>query len=128
MKVFERDGKINFVDHRNVFVGFDNSQQCCEDFGWFTSRTAPIPTPGSLDTDALVKGRLSDLELEPFFFDTSFMLIQQDLVTFRLVTSPAWDRLLPEEECFLTLFNHHDGYYGHGFECQESFPLEKGYI
>ena len=28
MKIFERDGKINFVDDNNVFVGFDYSRSC----------------------------------------------------------------------------------------------------
>ena len=39
MKIFERDGKINFIDKNNVLVGFDYSRSCCEDFGWFVAET-----------------------------------------------------------------------------------------
>jgi len=27
MKIFEKDGKVNFVDDNNVLVGFDYSQE-----------------------------------------------------------------------------------------------------
>lgn len=35
MKIFERDGKINFVDENNVLLGYDMSQDCCEHADWF---------------------------------------------------------------------------------------------
>ena len=35
MKVFDRDGKVNFVDENNVILGYDMNQNCCEDADWF---------------------------------------------------------------------------------------------
>jgi hypothetical protein len=32
------EGKVNFTDSNDVFVGFDMSSQCCEDFGWGVSK------------------------------------------------------------------------------------------
>ena len=35
IKIFEKDGKTNFVDDRNLVVGYSTERDCCEDFGWF---------------------------------------------------------------------------------------------
>ena len=109
MKIFQQDYKINFVDDNNVFVGFDNYQSCCEHFGWMLSRELP--------------NHLSDgqIEIEPdnFQFDTEFFReeipCKQDMdcggvAVFRLVKG--------DEEIFLTLWNAHNGYYGHGFSME----------
>ena len=38
MKVFDRDGKINFVDKNNVVLGYDMNQDCCENANWFKNK------------------------------------------------------------------------------------------
>lgn len=35
MKIFDKDGKVNFVDENNVIVGYDTNQHCSEHAGWF---------------------------------------------------------------------------------------------
>ena len=104
MKVFERDGKINFVDEKNVFVGFDYQACCCEQFGYFFSKTEPLTED--------VKGE-KDFDPEGYCFDKEFYKTQDAgeagaEAIFRL-THPS------KPEIFLTLFNHHNGYYAHGF-------------
>jgi hypothetical protein len=37
MKKFEDNGKINFVDENNVFMGYDMERSCCEVADWFIS-------------------------------------------------------------------------------------------
>lgn len=124
MRVFEQDGRINFVDESDVYVGFDYYSSCCESFGWgiHVGEVAYFENENGID-------------LEPFFFDTEFF--ESDVnddwegggaVTFRLVygrvrsdgqtreieRSRAADGL--PTEIFLRLHNHHNGYYSHGFE------------
>jgi hypothetical protein len=107
MKIFERDYKINFVDDNNVFVGFDNDQNCCEDFGWKITKEFPADC---------FKESEEEINLDGFQFDVAYFkkVIESDTldtieaVVFRLTNG--------NEEIFLTLWNHHNGYYSHGFE------------
>ena len=111
MKIFERDGKINFVDDNNVFVGFDYSQSCCEYFGW--SLTKEFPTD-------FWKGE-NGINPDGYRFDREYFKDEVPgldvdaggVVVFRLVKE--------EDQIFLMLWNSHNGYYGHGFsmECGE---------
>jgi hypothetical protein len=105
MKVFEKDGKINFVDDKNVFVGFDYSQGCCENFGYIISKKLP-------DSLELAPESLKDSELEGFNFNTKFFkecpMIDCDSVSFKASKN--------RKTLYITLYNCHNGYYGHGFE------------
>lgn len=109
MKIFDRDGKWNFVDGNNVFVGYDNGQDCCENAGYHLTRTLGLEN----DSD------LAEESLDGYIFDTTFFregVIPQETLedggsaTFRLIKG--------SEEAFLTIFNSHNGYYGHGFEAK----------
>lgn len=118
MKIFERDGKINFVDDNNVFVGFDYGQSCCESFGY--SLTHQLPT----DFDDGNNG----IDPEGFQFDTGFFtekvplpICEGGAVAFRLLKG--------DEEIFLTLWNVHNGYYAHGFKMmQGDLCIQDGYL
>ena len=107
MEVFEKDGKINFVDENDVFVGFDYQSCCCEHFDWFYSKEVPkvldIEGPDEFHDNFDPKG---------WVFDTSFCKevsggYEDNWVTFRLVKG--------KEEVFLVLYNCHNGYYAHGY-------------
>lgn len=108
MKTFEGGGwgsKINFVDKNNVLVGFDYSQCCCEDFGYFYSN------------DKLTEVEYSEVELDPYFFDETFVEYpdtsshDESKVMFKLIK-----RKNDKNPIYLTLYNIHNGYYSHGFE------------
>ena len=111
MRVFENAGRVNFVDDKNVFVGFDMSQDCCESFGWFITRSKPVA-----DVEPPASEELEGNDFPGFNFDTTFnegeLYPDHDgggSVTFRLSNDSG-------EEIFLTLYNHHNGYYGHGWD------------
>ena len=103
MKIFERDGKVNFVDDNNVFVGFDYYQTCCENFGWCLTREFPEK----------LQGGESGIDPAGFQFDTDYFEIEREgdyggAAIFRLTKD--------KEEIFLMLWNDHNGFYAHGFE------------
>lgn len=125
MRVFEKDCKINFVDTNDVFVGFDSGQYCCESFGYNFALSSEqgadeVPAPSNL---------------EAMIFDVEYFVEHeadyQQAVVFRL-THPirvgndagmrAAERQLAADgghaEIFLVLYNHHNGYYGHGFSME----------
>ena len=98
---------INFVDDNNVLVGFEMDQSCCEDFGWYFEFSDGSRTE---DCD-------KDIDLDGFQFDSNFHKISRNdydyeqSATFRLTNG--------DEEIELVLYNHHNGYYSHGFKIEE---------
>ena len=115
MKIFESGdycGKTNFIDDNNVFVGFDSYRSCCEDFGYFFSKTAESHGRDGEEEE----NKSLEADLSGWNFDVSYKndLEKRDEwdeggnVAFRLTKG--------EDEIFLVLYNHHNGYYGHGFD------------
>ena len=107
MKIFEQNGKVNFVDDANVFVGFDYQQDCCESFGWSLTNEPPKALevgPHGIDP--------TGYNFDTAFFDDrvpeSCYVEDGGLAIFRLTRG--------ETAIYLTLWNSHNGYYGHGFE------------
>jgi len=102
--------RINFVDDSNVLVGFDMSQSCCEDFGW--SITPDLKGEG-LDYGGV--GGTLDYTFDPSFYSYDELQYSYDnggAITFRLISDEG------DEDLYLHLWNHHNGYYSHGFNFQ----------
>jgi len=123
MRIFEKDGKHNFVDENNVYVGYDSGQDCCEHADWFISDEAFLSTPEFLKNYGPVSELLKPSILNGWVFDIDFfneMNIENpescSMAIFRLVKE--------KEQKFLHLFNCHNGYYGHGFTMD--FTAKKG--
>lgn len=128
MKEDERwNTKWNFVDSRNVLCGYDSSQNCCEHAGFVFTKALPTEL-GSIDRANIDENTpLEDLEkmlhLDKYIFDTKFFHEHEahpdcdagGAVTFKLVPWAAEDEL-EMTPWYLTLYNCHNGYYGHGFE------------
>lgn len=106
MKIFEKDGKINFVDDNNVLVGFDYGQCCCESFGY--SITREIPSECSDEC-------LPESDLDGYQFDRDFFQ-EGDESEFDWGGSVTFKLDKDGDSVFLTLYNSHNGYYSHGFE------------
>lgn len=114
MKCFEADGKYNFVDKKNVFVGYDSSQHCCEDAGYYFCQQEP----GDIVVDLYYSKEKLPLQpsaddLEPYSFDKKY---GKDIGH-----EGSWGTVFKLKargypDIFLVLFNHHNGYYSHGFE------------
>src|SRR5271169_783491 len=108
MREFHTDFKINFVDTNDVLVGFDDSQDCCESFGWFYSETLPT------NTLPISQKQEKPTDLESYVFDPQFFqqLCEDDtaIALFKLIHG--------EKVLYLGLYNSHEGYYSHGFQIQ----------
>ena len=102
--------KINFVDKNNVVVGFDTHQDCCESFGWFFS-----------DHFEYVDGQktmsAAELKLDKYNFDPDFMHSYTEPGAESESTNVSFKLIKPRSKkpLYLHLYNHHNGYYGHGF-------------
>ncbi len=114
MKQFESGdswNSLNWVDENNVVLGYDFSQSCCEDFGYYFTRKES-------NTVLNYEGRDSGYtpDLEKYNFDPEYhKYLEGDCMDegmalqFRLVSKDG-------EERFLVIYNFHNGYYGHGFK------------
>jgi len=115
MRIFEnpKAGKINFVDENDVYVGMSYSELCCENFGYFFIKEEP--------TEKIFTGIDSDdiasLDLETYVFDISY---------FAKFPGPGEDGarvffclLNGTDILYLCLYNHHNGYYSHGFSMRD---------
>lgn len=105
--------KVNFVDENNVFLGYDLSQDCCEQADWFVS----INIIDKIDYDELDNFTESgkDFDFSGFVFDTEFHQTKQwkcldegDAELFKITND--------KQVYYIYLFNSHNGYYSHGFE------------
>ena len=137
MRIFEKDGKHNFVDENNVYVGYDSYQSCCENANWFIASSILEKIPdaffdGNVDENSCKKNSslknemvaawqqiFKPTDLDGYVFDIDFFkelsyshLDGGGAVAFRLINQ--------DKEKFLHLFNSHNGYYGHGFSMNVS--------
>lgn len=103
------DTKINFVDSNDVFVGFDYFGQCCEVFGWYIL--------DEVTTNYEENDEIGEYDIEGYVFDVSFFeerLCEGEygdcgFAIFKMTKNDCID-------LYLHLYNHHNGYYSHGFE------------
>jgi hypothetical protein len=108
--------KVNFVDDNNVLVGYDFTNNCCEDFGWYIhNKIGPTNGENPVFNDDIDHNAIND-SLKEWVFDTAFFnqlsidkrSDQENIAVFRLVNG--------DNELFLHLYNSHNGYYSHGFD------------
>ena len=105
MLIKEDRYRINFIDKNDCFVGFDWYANCCENFGYYV---APEIAEG---------GSAGNGSLDGFFFDTTAEPTEicndsydvDGLVAFKCINDEGDVR-------YLHLYNHHNGYYSHGWE------------
>jgi hypothetical protein len=113
VKVFEKNGKINFIDSNNVVLGYDMNQSCCEDADY-------LFTDNSKEAEDAVVYNLDNRESpdqSDFVFDVDYIeeidngsLDSGGMVAFKMVAEG--------KEMFVVLYNCHNGYYGHGFNME----------
>lgn len=109
MLIKEENGKINFIDCNDNFVGFDYQQCGRENFGYHISES-----PVLLDscTNLSLQGFCFDTQSEPVYMDNfcaSFGFNKDEAVAFRCVDVEG-------NVLYLNLSNSHNGYYSHGWE------------
>jgi len=109
MKVFTKDGKINFIDDNNVVLGYDLNQGCCESADWFISnKVAPVLKVRSTDNPRLTG----------WVFDTSYFLGDLKCESLDGGGMAVFRITKDDKEKFIHLYNCQNGYYGHGFDFQ----------
>lgn len=113
MKIFNNESwseKVNFVDENNVVVGYDMSQHCCENAGYYFTGDEPHEKQAveTRDDKDPPESELAPYRFDPEWFRELSMVYDGGACAFRL-TAPN----LPDK--YLVLFNSHNGYYSHGF-------------
>jgi len=116
MKIFtEQNGsfrnKVNFIDKNNTIVGYDLSQSCCEHADWYISESPFVIKEEGENLNQILENE------DVWKFDVSFFYQGESYsegghAVFKLVDR----RQCPQKEKYLHIFNHHNGYYSHGFE------------
>ena len=96
--------KVNFTDSNDVFVGFDMFYQCCEDFGWYVAKE--ITTNDEREEIDDFDGYVFDVN---FFKELESNVDEGGYAVFKLIKYNC-------DDLYLHLYNHHNGYYSHGFE------------
>lgn len=124
MKIFEQNGKINFVDENNVFVGFNYIQDCCETFGYCI---LPALIGDNVELYHYNEVKPIDYVLEKLRFDTTFYrtfdskISEGDIAVFKLRHENT--------DHYLYIYNYHNGYYAHGFEfCNGEIVIFEGIL
>ena len=108
--------KINFVDDNDVLIGFDWEQDYCEDFGYLINYDeCYIENGPCLETI---------VNLTPYYFCQEFTPHEEDSedggsVTFKLIAKGKPD-------LFFHLYNHHNGYYSHGWTLKVNGKIANG--
>ena len=106
MKIFLNGSKVNFVDDNNVLLGFDYSQCCCEQFGWFIQDTISEEADHTAESEVIPAESYEGWNFDPKWYGGG-----NDMAVFKIVKDG--------KEKYLHIYNHHNGYYGHGFEFKE---------
>jgi hypothetical protein len=106
---------INFIEDENTFLGYDYGQSCCEDFGWkLAEESNPSTIVDGTQNDHNKNEDGLQKEYPGYKFDKSYESVEEHNpggggeVTFRLIKDGA-------PNLILTIYNYHNGYYGHGF-------------
>jgi hypothetical protein len=109
MRIFNVDGKTNFVDDNNVFVGYDMEQNYSEKFGYMLNKKIPT-NMNILESD------LKESDLEEFNFDKKFIKDLPYPEYYKEGGAKCFRLEKDGKEAYLTIYNYHNGYYEHGFE------------
>ncbi len=112
--MFDRGGAWNWVDENNSFVGyrpatlkFDNQSCCCESFGYSYETVEPVQVLGDY-SKANTEIDLTAFRFDPTYFKEIDGSEGDGDAVFKLIRDDG-------DPIFLRIFNHHNGYYAHGF-------------
>lgn len=106
MLIKEDKGRINFIDDKDNFVGFDFESCCCESFGYHVAHELTEFAP---EVEPSLDGFRFDTSIEPLDVDSSDDYDCGGTVAFKCVNDAG-------EVLYLHLSNSHNGYYSHGWD------------
>lgn len=108
MKIFKPensfDGKINFIDKNNIYVGYDLDIDCCEYPFYYFSESSEFQEDVTENED--------DFNIEDYYFTLNIKeidgYIEGGIAQLELMNDK-------KEKLYLYLVNHHNGYYWHEY-------------
>lgn len=121
------DNKRNWIDQNNIVFGYDDSRQCCEDWGWGVYDPATgekvADSPADMPYHFVFDEGAKENDGEPFF---------KERIPYSPYDGPTdWVKVTLESdivqgkklifECWLT----HNGYYYHDFSFYKNETKEK---
>ena len=110
LQYFNRECKHNFVDKHNKVVGFDSSECCCENAGWMITAELPKTLEDEQLPDMVWGEAVFAMYEQPVVNALGKDIVDEGgSVSFKLITAA-------QQTMWLTLYNCHNGYYGHGFD------------
>jgi hypothetical protein len=125
MKIFTNmEGKVNFVDQNNVFVGYDFIADCCETFGFTLFQGDQVLYEQNNDCKEPLGP--CPVDLEPYFFNTTYFREVRTsdgstaFAEFELISLDSTQPIL-----YLHIYNNHDDSYYHGFTFQQDDQIIK---
>ena len=116
MKLFDKDGAWNWADNNNVVLGFRNQSDCCEQFGYHYSLSEPVDM-SFFDVPSDYNPDIEDFSFDPKWFKEFGDNDGGGNAVFRLVAADG-------SVIYLLIYNHHNGYYSHGFELKDQYGCE----
>lgn len=132
MKIFNKvknfEGKVNFVDQNNVFLGYDLETSCCEEAYWFISdkiHTFEVEEDGSKYMYEKMGGdtrETIDFDITNWYFNKTFTPVidhadyGEGMAIFEITNGT--------DVKYIHLINCHNGYYSHGFEFADTVSGE----
>ena len=113
MKIFNKDGKVNFVDENNVVVGLETECVGNGEPGWYISDKTHGYFKDGDEPDENEEGH----DISNYQFDVEFCVKTVDdyggAVTFRIVNG--------DSELFITIWHYHEeGHYLIGFDMEHN--------
>lgn len=125
----EFPGKYNFVDDRNVVLGYSAGQNCCETFGYYFTTDRKIEENAKKYLDTLKEQHNEEFLATPS--EEALKVLRFDKKWFKEFSVDGYEcgncfavRLKAKgvKTHYLVLYNYHNGYYSHGFD----FTKKKG--
>lgn len=114
------DDRLNFIDDKDNFVGWDDSQQCCEDHFWGVYLDAAGTKPVSDEEEELSRCSFNT-NVKPYMLEDDSEHVKEGggVMVFELINAD-------NEPRFLLVGNDHNGYYSHDWEYSINGNKESG--
>ena len=102
--------RLNFVDDKDNYVGWDDSQSCCESHFWGVFTDAYGNNPVSNDEAELARCSFN-LNVVPYMLEDDSQHVDEcgGVMVFELLTDEGGI-------LYLLVGNDHNGYYSHSYE------------
>jgi len=111
MLIKEEDGRLNFIDLNDNFVGFLYKSTCCEKFGYcITDIDTDFSTHYNYNIDISDDNWVFDIFCDPIRVYPDDPYSAGGGVKFLVVNE------VTDEKAYIVIYNYHNGFYYHGWD------------